>query len=77
MPYSMPMMGGDVFCGSCYGGHSHCSAPTNGYDNQRGQLVRKWADSHLRKKQPYQGDAWLMRYQGGGGHLIGGATFGP
>jgi hypothetical protein len=77
MPYSMPMMGGDVFCGSCYGGHNHCSKPTNGYDNQRGQFIRKWADSPRRPRQFYQGDAWLVRYQGGASHLIGAAAFTP
>ena len=76
-PYSMPMMGGDVFCGSCYGGHSHCSKPTNGYDNQRGQFIRKWADSPRRPVQFFQGDAWLMRYQGGPSHLIGGERSAP
>ena len=75
MPQYLPYGSGvDVFCHDC-GAHP-CSKPTNGYGNQQYQLVRKWADSHRQGKQFFQGDAWLMRYEGTAGYSAGGNAFG-
>jgi hypothetical protein len=75
----MPCSGLDPFC-ECGVGHP-CSGPSNGYANQRGQLVRKFADHFRLRKAPcqYQGiDPWLERMQGGGVSAYGGPSpFGP
>jgi hypothetical protein len=55
----------DPFCGCNIPRHPCFNAkPTNGYDNQRYQWLRVWAD-HKRLPQPYLGDSWLDRYENG------------
>jgi hypothetical protein len=60
-------VGGDIdpFCGCNIPRHPWESMkPTNGYDNQRFQHMRIWADKK-RLPQPFLGDAWLERYERG------------
>lgn len=83
--WSGPVVSQGPVCGGCGSDDPFCySVPmhpwagvSNGYDNQRIQVLRRMGDNYRRKQGAvFLGDSWLQRYQGGGMAVPGVSGFG-